>query len=65
MASALEVKEMEKDYERLQGAVLDYIAALDNPASDEDETRKLLTRLRDMTGAPAEPAPETSQAFGI
>jgi len=63
MASALEVKEMEEDYERLQGVVIDYIAALDN--QDEDKKRELINRLRRMTGAPDEPTPEASPSLGV
>jgi hypothetical protein len=57
MASALEMKEAEDDYERLQKAVLEYISEIDNPVPDAGYRRVLRNRLRQMVGAPAEPAP--------
>lgn len=57
MASALEMKEAEDSYERLQKAVLAYLSECDNPVPDHNYRRMLRNQLRTMTGAPAEPAP--------
>lgn len=55
MASALEMKEAEDDYERLQKAVLAYLSECDNPVPDYGYRRTLRDHLRQLTGAPAEP----------
>jgi len=55
MASALEMKESEDAYERLQKAVLAYLSEMDNPVPDFGYRRTLRNQLREMTGAPAEP----------
>lgn len=55
MASALEMKEAEDSYERLQKAVIEYLSEFDNPVPDASYRRLLRNRLREMTGAPAEP----------
>lgn len=57
MASALEMKEADDDYERLQKAVLAYLSECDNPVPDYGYRRTLRNQLRQMTGAPAEPPP--------
>lgn len=57
MASALEMKEAEDAYERLQKAVLEYLSEHDNPAPDFMFRRTLRNRLRTMVGAPPEPPP--------
>lgn len=57
MASALEMKEAEDDYERLRAAVLDYLSECDNPVPDAMYRRTLRNNLRRIVGAPAEPAP--------
>lgn len=49
--------EAEASYQRLQDAVLAYISECDNPVPDYSYRRVLLNRLRQMTGAPEEPAP--------
>lgn len=59
MASKLEMKEAEDGYERLQKAVLDYLSEFDNPVPDGMYRRALRNRLREMTGAPAEPPPRS------
>lgn len=57
MASKLEMKEAEDDYERLQKAVLAYISEFDNPVPDYGYRRTLRNQLRAMVGAPIEPPP--------
>lgn len=57
MAIALEMKEAEDSYERLQKAVLAYLSEFDNPVPDYSHRRTLRNQLRQMTGAPAEPPP--------
>lgn len=57
MASALEMKEAEDGYERLQKVVLAYLSEFDNPVPDYGHRRTLRNQLRQMTGAPAEPPP--------
>lgn len=59
MASALEMKEAEDSYERLQKLVLEYISEIDNPVPDASYRRVLRNRLRTMVGAPAEPPPRS------
>jgi hypothetical protein len=59
MASALEMKEADDVYERLEKAVLAYLSEYDNPVPDYSYRRVLRNRLRDMTGAPAEPPPRS------
>lgn len=57
MPSALEMRESEDSYERLQKAVLAYLSEVDNPVPDYTYRRMLRNQLRQITGAPAEPAP--------
>ena len=59
MASALEMKEAEDSYERLQNAVLAYLSEIDNPVPDYGYRRTLRNQLREITGAPAEPPPRS------
>jgi hypothetical protein len=59
MASKLEMKEAEDTYERLEKAVLAYLSEVDNPVPDYTYRRMLRNQLRQMTGAPAEPAPRS------
>lgn len=59
MASALEMKEADDVYERLQKAVLAYLSEFDNPVPDYSYRRTLRNQLRQMTGAPAEPPPRS------
>lgn len=49
------------DYDAsLKKAVLDYLSECDNPVPDYGYRRTLRNRLRELTGAPAEPAPRRS-----
>lgn len=59
MASNLEMIDAEASYQRLQDAVLAYISECDNPVPDYSYRRVLLSRLRQMTGAPEEPPPRS------
>ena len=47
------------DYEELEAAVLAYLSECDNPVPDYGYRRTLRNRLRELSGAPAEPAPRT------
>lgn len=44
-------------HETLRQAVLDYISEYDNPVPDALHRRTLRNRLRELVGAPDEPAP--------
>lgn len=46
------------DYDAsLKKAVLEYLSECDNPVPDYGYRRTLRNRLRELTGAPSEPAP--------
>jgi hypothetical protein len=48
------------DYDNsLKKAVLMYLSEYDNPVPDYNYRRMLRNRLRELTGAPAEPAPRS------
>lgn len=64
MASALEMKEAEDDYERLQKAVLAYLSECDNPVPDYGYRRTLRNHMRALVGAPDEPKPRSTVRQG-
>jgi hypothetical protein len=49
--------EGDRQIAELKKAVLAYLSECDNPVPDFNYRRTLRNRLRELTGAPAEPAP--------
>lgn len=58
-AIARDLEKASGEKERLQKAVRAYLSECDNPVPDYNYRRTLRNQLRQMVGAPDEPAPRT------